>query len=167
MNSFVYDYNIQYQEKRNTMKNELLLLDNQLCFRLYSVSRKMTKAYQPHLEKYGLTYPQYIVMLAIFEVEAIDFKELSSKVNLTTGTMTPIINRLEKLEYINKEPNPDDNRRVNIVLSEAGKKLYEDIIDVPSGLSQRLQVSIEMYATLIEQLDELNDILDQLEEPHS
>jgi DNA-binding MarR family transcriptional regulator len=122
----------------------------------------MTKAYQPHLEKYGLTYPQYIVMLAIFEAEAIDFKELSKKVNLTTGTMTPIINRLEKLEYINKEPNPEDSRKVNIVLSQTGKELYKDIVDVPSGLSQRLQVSLEMYATLVEQLDELNDMLDEV-----
>lgn len=146
------------------MKNDLLLLDNQLCFRLYSVSRKMTKAYQPHLEKYGLTYPQYIVMLAIFEAEVIDFKDLSNKVNLTTGTMTPIINRLEKLEYIEKEHNKDDNRKVNIVLSDTGKKLHQEIVDVPSGLSQRLQVSLEMYATLVEQLDELNDMLDQLEE---
>lgn len=141
------------------MDQSILELDKQLCFRLYSVSRKMTKAYQPLLEKYQLTYPQYIVMLAIFEDKVIDFKQLSNKVNLKTGTLTPIVQKLESLGYVTREKNSDDFRKLNISLTEQGKELNMDIVDVPIGLSQKLQISIDMYETLVKELDELDELL--------
>ncbi|MFW5838510.1 MAG: MarR family winged helix-turn-helix transcriptional regulator [Bacillota bacterium] len=144
------------------MKNDRLLLDNQLCFRLYSVSRKMTKAYQPLLEKFNLTYPQYVTMLVVFEYEEIDFKALSDKLNLKTGTITPILQKLEQAGYINRVPNKQDHRKLNIVLTPIGKKLNEDIIEVPNNLTKRLQVSLEMYNTLVEELDELDGMLDEM-----
>jgi DNA-binding MarR family transcriptional regulator len=143
------------------MENELLQLDNQLCFRLYSISRKMTKAYQPLLEKFTLTYPQYVVMLALFEAKHIDFKELSERVNLKTGTLTPIVQKLEQIGYVSRETNPDDHRKINVVLTETGRTLEHDIIEVPIGLAQRLNLSLEKYATLIDELDELSEMLDE------
>lgn len=143
------------------MENELLQLDNQLCFRLYSISRKMTKAYQPLLEKFSLTYPQYVVMLAVFEAKKIDFKELSERVNLKTGTLTPIVQKLEQIGYVLRETNPDDHRKINVILTEAGLALEHDIIEVPVGLAQQLNLSLEKYSTLIDELDQLSELLDE------
>lgn len=144
------------------MDNEILKLDNQICYRLYNVSKKMTKAYNPLLKKYHLTYPQYVVMLAMFEKEMIDFKELSNFVNLAEGTLTPIINRLVKLKYIRKKQNKDDQRKIDIVLTKQGKTLRNDIVDVPQSLTKKLQLSMEQYAVLVKNLDELNDTLDRI-----
>jgi len=141
------------------MDQSILELDKQLCFRLYSVSRKMTKAYQPLLEKYHLTYPQYIVMLGVFEDETIDFKDLSEKVNLKTGTLTPIVQKLESLGYVSREKNKDDFRKVNVVLTKKGKSLNMDIVEVPIQLAQKLQISINMYETLVKELDDLDALL--------
>ena len=144
------------------MSEELLKLDNQLCFRLYYISRKMTKAYQPLLKKYNLTYPQYIVMLAMFEDKRIDFKDLSQKVNLAEGTLTPIIKRLENMDYIKKMKNPDDQRKIDVLLTEKGHELNERIIDVPQGLAERLQISLKQYNNLVSQLDDLDKLLDEM-----
>lgn len=144
------------------MEQDILQLDNQLCFRLYSVSRKMTKAYQPLLEKYNLTYPQYVVMLVVFEEQVIDFKELSKRVNLKTGTLTPIVQKLEQIGYVRREKNHDDHRKINVVLTPEGQELNKNIIEVPIGLAERLQVSVGKYNTLVSELDELDDMLTEV-----
>ncbi len=152
------------QDNINT--DELLKLDNQLCFRLYSVSRKMTKAYQPFLKKYDLTYPQYIIMLVVFEEKVIDFKDLSERVNLKTGTLTPILKKIEELGYIKRIKNEEDQRKLDIVLSEKGEILKEHIVDVPNGLANELRVSLDIYQSLTKQLDELDQKLDEVIESH-
>ncbi len=141
--------------------DEILNLDNQLCFRLYYISRKMTKAYEPLLKKYGLTYPQYIVMLGLFKSEKIDFKDLSQMVNLAPGTLTPILQRLEQMKLLSRDKNDNDSRKVDIVLSPQGKLLREQIVDVPQGLAEKLQISLEKYSLLIQELDELDHLLDE------
>lgn len=146
-------------ERGVLMEQSILDLDKQLCFRLYSVSRKMTKAYQPLLEKYQLTYPQYIVMLGVFEDDTIDFKKLSKKINLKTATLTPIVQKLESLGYIERQKNVDDFRKMNVVLTKKGKELNMNIIDVPIGLAKKLQLSIDKYETLVKELDDLDEIL--------
>lgn len=146
------------------MYDELLKLDNQLCFRLYKVSRKMTRAYQPFLGKYNLTYPQYIVLLVLFEYKKIDFKDLSELVDLKTGTLTPLINNLIKQGYIQKTKNKEDMRKIDITLTEKGIQLEKEIVDVPIGLFKKLQVTVEMYQTLVKELDLLSDLLDDINE---
>ena len=136
------------------MKKELKL-DHQLCFRLYVASRNMTRLYQPLLDQYGLTYPQYIILLALFEQETIDFKELSTIVDLKTGTLTPIINKIQETGYLIKEKNPLDARKINVVLTEKGRKLRTEIIDVPLQLSETLDMSINSYNKLVTELDDL------------
>lgn len=141
------------------MYDEILQIDKQLCFRLYAVSRNMTRLYQPFLEKYNLTYPQYIIMLVMFEHKKMDFKELSDIVDLKTGTLTPILQKLESIGYINKEKNVEDSRKVNIILSSKGIKLHKEIVEVPLGLGEKLKISETMYHTLVKELDELSIIL--------
>ncbi len=144
------------------MEQDILQLDNQLCFRLYSISRKMTKAYEPLLEKYHLTYPQYVTMLVVFEHEKIDFKELADRVNLKTATMTPIVQKLEQIGYVRREKNPEDNRKVFVTLTDEGKSLNTRITDVPIELAQRLQLTVDKYATLVDELDELDALLNNV-----
>ncbi len=141
------------------MIDEILKIDQQLCFRLYAVSRKMTKAYKPLLQKFNLTYPQYIVMLVLFEHRKIDFHELSKIVQLKTGTLTPIIDKLHKIGYIEKERNESDGRKVFIVLSKTGEKLNDEIIEVPLALASQLDLKLETYQNLVNDLDRLSDIL--------
>jgi DNA-binding MarR family transcriptional regulator len=143
------------------MLEELMKLDNQLCFRLYSVSKKMTKAYKPLLDKFNLTYPQYIVLLILFEHSSLDFKELSNIINLKTGTLTPILQSMEKKGYISRIKNKEDKRRINVSLTEEGKTLKNNISEVPVGLQEKLQITMSMYKTLVKELDELSSILDK------
>lgn len=141
------------------MYDDILQIDKQLCFRLYAVSRNMTRLYQPVLKKFNLTYPQYIIMLIMFEHKRIDFKALSVIVDLKTGTLTPILQKLESIGYIYKEKNPSDSRKVDIILSEEGVTLQESIIEVPRELGNKLNISQEMYNTLVKELDALSLIL--------
>ena len=146
------------------MNDELLKLDNQLCFRLYSVSKKMKKAYMPLLKEYNLTYPQYIVLLILFEHKELDFKELSNIIDLKTGTLTPILQNLEKNEYIVKEVNKSDKRKITISLSQKGIEVKKQIVNVPINLQDKLQVTMSMYTNLVKELDELKEMLEQIGE---
>lgn len=141
------------------MYDDILKLDQQLCFRLYQVSRNMTRVYQPFLEKYNLTYPQYIVMLVLFENKVIDFGKLSEIVDLKTGTLTPIVKKLEEFGYVQKIPNAIDKRRVNVILTEKGQLLNKEVIDVPIGVASKLPITEEMYSVLVKELDLLSSML--------
>ncbi len=139
--------------------NEELKLDNQLCFSLYRTSRNMTRLYQPILDKFNLTYPQYIILLALFESETLDFKELSEIIDLKKATLSPILSKIEKLGYVYRDINPLDARRFNVVLSEKGKKLREDIVEVPCKLRDQLNLTASKYLLLMNELNELLDIM--------
>ena len=112
-------------------KYDKLKLDNQLCFSLYALSREVIKLYNPLLDKYNLTYTQYIAMLVMWEEEKIIFKELGKRLHLDSGTLTPVIKKLESMELVTKYRNKEDDRVVTVELTEKGKLLKEDIIEVP------------------------------------
>jgi DNA-binding MarR family transcriptional regulator len=120
----------------------------------------MTKLYQPWLQKYNLTYPQYIVMLVLFEYKTIDFKALSEKIDLKTGTLTPILQKLEEIGYLDRKPNPKDSRRKNIVLTKKGTQLQKDVVEVPIKLAGKLRELRDTYQGIITDLDNLKDVLD-------
>jgi len=142
----------------NGMTNlDPLKLEHQLCFRLYSASRKMTRIYQPILDKHGLTYPQYILLMIMWEHESMDFKELSKCIDLKTATLTPIVQKLVSLGYATKEKNPEDGRRINVGLTGAGKKLKEEMKHVPMDLANGVGLEHERYLALITELDYLMD----------
>ena len=140
-----------------------LLLKNQICFPLYACSRKIVAAYTPYLKPLGLTYTQYITMLAMWELKKSSVKELGEHLYLDSGTLTPVINKLEKKGYISKHRSQDDARGVLVEITDEGKKLREEIVNVPSmmggcvNLSE--QDSKDLYRilyTILGRFDELD-----------
>ena len=100
-----------------------LELDNQLCFALYSASLAMTKLYKPLLEPLGLTYPQYLVMLVLWEHATLSVSELGERLYLDSGTLTPLLKRMETAALLQRKRSARDERRVDITLTPAGRKL--------------------------------------------
>lgn len=125
-------------EKYNKIK-----LENQICFPLYALSREVIKLYKPILKKYDLTYTQYVTMLAIWEVEKINFKELCETLYLDSGTLTPVINKLVSRGLIIKYRSKEDDRLVIIELTKKGELLKEDIIEVPEQMLCNFNGDIE------------------------
>ncbi|SCH87713.1 MULTISPECIES: MarR family winged helix-turn-helix transcriptional regulator [unclassified Romboutsia] len=115
-------------------KYDKIKLENQLCFSLYALSREVIKLYKPLLDKYNLTYTQYIAMLVMWEEEKIIFKELGKRLHLDSGTLTPVVKKLEAMELVTKYRNKEDDRVVTVELTEKGKLLKEDIIEVPEKM---------------------------------
>lgn len=101
----------------------MLALDNQFCFALYSASHAMTKTYKPMLDRLGLTYPQYLVMLVLWEQDAILVKDIGARLFLDSGTLTPLLKRLEANGLVSRNRDPHDERQVRIVLSPQGRAL--------------------------------------------
>src|SRR5262245_48046559 len=108
-----------------------LLLDDQLCFGLYSASRAVTSLYRALLEPLDLTYPQYLVMLALWEHDKLQVKELGAALNLDSGTLSPLLKRLEKAGLVTRERQADDERSVRITLTEQGNSLRAKAERIP------------------------------------
>ena len=132
-----------------------LKLSNQICFPLYSVSRLITKAYKPYLDKLGLTYPQYLVLLVLWENDRLSVNEISSKLLLNTNTISPLLKRMEKLEIIKRNRSNEDERFVFVQLTEKGKHLKTDALPIPEKLVTEL-VSAKIQ---IEDMLKLKDML--------
>lgn len=132
-----------------------LHLNNQLCFPIYALSRQMTALYRPHLDKMGLTYPQYLVMLALWEHETVSVKKLGNLLWLDSGTLTPLLKRMEENELLTRSRSKTDERVVNISLSDKGKTLRESAKDLPELLKQQLEndgVQLEQLRAQLQQL---------------
>lgn len=136
-------------------KYEKLKLDNQLCFSLYAASREVIKVYKPLLDKYGLTYTQYIVMLVVWEHEKITVKEMGQKLHLDSGTLTPVLKKLFSMELINKYRDSNDDRVVIVELTQKGKELKDEILEVPEKIYCKFDGNIEEAIELKKMLDNL------------
>lgn len=136
-------------------KYEKIKLDNQVCFSLYAASREVIKVYKPLLDKYGLTYTQYIAMLVIWEHEKITFKEMGQKLHLDSGTLTPVLKKLLSMELIIKYRDVNDDRVVVVELTQKGRKLKDEIIDIPEQMKCKIGGNIEEAKELKEMLDKL------------
>lgn len=137
-----------------------LALDHQLCFKLYAASRAVTRAYKPMLDELGLTYPQYLVMLVLWEWHEAapaqpTVKALGERLMLDSGTLTPLLKRLEQLKWVRRQRSAKDEREVHLSLSEAGVHLR----DQTQGLKTRLLCDSGID---LNQADTLRDGLDQL-----
>jgi len=132
-----------------------LHLDRQLCFALYAASRAMTQAYQPLLAPLGLTYPQYLVMLVLWEQDGLTVKQLGERLALDSGTLTPLLKRLEAAGRIRRQRQTEDERQVGLWLTEAGRALKAEAAAVPAALLCR-------YGGEAEQLGVLRDTLHAL-----
>lgn len=138
-----------------TANDPLLLLDNQLCFALYSSSLAMTKLYKPLLDELGLTYPQYLVMLVLWEKDGLMVSELGQRLFLDTGTLTPLLKRLESSGFVSRLRDVNDERRVRITLTPAGRKLRSRAHKLPACVLAASQCSLPEVVQLTRQLREL------------
>ena len=132
-----------------------LLLDNQLCFALYSASLAMTKLYKPLLDALGLTYPQYLVMLALWEQAPRTVKALGQALELDSGTLTPLLKRLEAAGFVTRTRDAEDERRVQIALTQTGEALREKAGEVPTALACQLQLPLDEIVELRTTLQDL------------
>ncbi len=136
--------------------SEHLKLENQLCFRLYNINKAMNRLYAPLLNDLGLTYPQYLVMLVLWQSsDAISVKSLGKKLDLDSGTLSPLLKRMEKQSLIVRARSTEDERIVEVSLTSAGALLKDKAACIPSEMFSKTGLSTE-------QLNELSASLDQL-----
>jgi MarR family transcriptional regulator, organic hydroperoxide resistance regulator len=143
-----------------TLSNDAaLLLDNQLCFALYSASLAMTKLYKPLLADLGLTYPQYLALLVLWERDGLMVSELGDRLSLDSGTLTPLLKRLEGLGLVARIRDVDDERRVHITLTAAGRRLKARAAKVPGCILDATQCTIPELVSLTQQVQALRQRL--------
>ncbi|MFS2035496.1 MarR family winged helix-turn-helix transcriptional regulator [Polaromonas sp. CT11-55] len=130
----------------------MLQLDNQLCFALYSTSLAMTKLYKPLLEDLGLTYPQYLAMLVLWEQDGLTVSELGERLYLDSGTLTPLLKRMEAAGLVSRLRAVEDERRVHITLTAAGRKLKDKAAKIPGCILSATQCSIPELVSLTQQV---------------
>ena len=118
--------------------NDPLLLDRQVCFPLYAASNLLTRLYRPVLEPLGRTYPQYLVMLVLWERSPASVGDLGERLHLDSGTLTPLLKRMEQAGFISRRRDPEDERRVLVTLTAHGCNLRTAALAVPEMLSLRL-----------------------------
>lgn len=139
--------------------DQALRLDNQLCFALYSASLAMSKVYKPHLDALGLTYPQYVAMLVLWEQDGLTVSEIGERLFLDSGTLTPLLKRLESAGYISRMRDVADERRVLIQLTAAGRKLRAKAAPIPACMLEAAQCSLNEVSSLTRQVKQLRDRL--------
>ena len=137
--------------------DEMLRLDNQLCFAVYSASLAMTKLYKPLLDKLHLTYPQYLVMLVLWERDGLMVSELGERLSLDSGTLTPLLKRLEANGLVARIRDVADERRVHVSLTTAGRRLKVRAASVPACLMAASQCSVDELVALTQQIQQLRD----------
>jgi len=137
----------------------MLQLDNQLCFALYSTSLAMTKLYKPMLEEMGLTYPQYLAMLVLWEQDGLTVSELGERLYLDSGTLTPLLKRMESAGLLSRIRAVEDERRVHITLTAAGRKLKAKAAKIPGCILSATQCSIPELVSLTQQVQSFRNRL--------
>ncbi len=136
-------------------RDELLRLDAQLCFALVTASRNILSFYRPILEPLGLTHPQYLVMLALWERSPRSLGDLSDDLALDSATASPLVKRLEAQGLVRRERRPDNERRLDITLTERGEALRADALEVPGRVIEATGLSLDELARIREVLGPL------------
>lgn len=148
------------------MSDEQLHLSNQVCFPLYSVSRLFTKAYKPHLDKMGLTYPQYLVLLVLWENDNLTVNQIAKKLILNTNTLSPLLKRMEKNNLLERVQSTKDERVLHIRLKTKGLELKKDALCLPEKLGKNLitpNIQLKEIMQLKDTLDEWIELLTKQE----
>ncbi|MGN6712271.1 MAG: MarR family winged helix-turn-helix transcriptional regulator [Anaerocolumna jejuensis] len=156
-----YAMGINMKNKINEIPSgdEILRLDNQLCFALYVCSKEIIKKYKPILEPLGLTYTGYITMLALWEEDNLTVKDLGNKLYLDSGTLTPLLKKLEAQNLINRVRSSNDERNVVITLTEKGRDLKSLAINVPKDLVCSVRFDKETISKTIGNLHSIMELL--------
>ena len=134
-----------------------LLLDNQLCFPLYACSRKVVNMYTPYFQPLGITYTQYIVFLVLWETDGVSVRELGQRLYLDSGTLTPLLKKMEEAGFVTRERSRDDGRVVLVHLTEKGRALRKEAEQIPLRLGGCLPLTTEEAKTLHTLLHRLLD----------
>lgn len=143
------------------MTDDLLALDNQLCFPIYAASNLLNRLYRPLLDALGLTYPQYLVMLVLWQGTPRSVGELGQALFLDSGTLTPLLKRLETQGLVKRTRAPEDERRVMIELTPAGQRLHEQAQSVPVSMLCKIDQPGEELVALRDELKKLTQKLAQ------
>ncbi|AJY75105.1 MarR family winged helix-turn-helix transcriptional regulator [Paenibacillus beijingensis] len=141
---------------------KMVRLQDHLCFSLYACSRAISRMYRPLLEKMGITYPQYLVLLVLWEKNESTVKELGDALDLDSGTLTPLLKRMEAGKLIRRERSKEDERVVTVRLEEAGASLKEEAACIPLSLLASSGMSVEEVKSLNETIKVLSDKVAQL-----
>lgn len=154
------------EEKKETQNTyNPLLLKHQLCFPLYASARKIVAAYHPFLKSIGLTYPQYVTMMVLWEYKEITMYDLGQKLYLDSGTLTPVLKKLESQGYITRRRHPENERLVLITITPKGEVLRHNAESIPCQMSRRINRKGNLFTedelkNLKENLQRIIDILD-------
>lgn len=142
------------------MEIESLKLHNQLCFPLYACSKEIIKRYKPFLDEINLTYTQYITMLVLWEERSISLKEIGEKIYLDSGTLTPVLKKLEDLKLIERKRSLEDERNLLITITKKGEELKEKAKSIPENMQKCFDLSEDeaktLYKTLYKILEKRN-----------
>ncbi|WP_088830641.1 MarR family winged helix-turn-helix transcriptional regulator [Paenibacillus tyrfis] len=142
--------------------NEYLKLDNQLCFSLYACSRAISRMYRPLLDELGLTYPQYLVLLVLWEKEESTVKELSEILDLDSGTLTPMLKRMEAAGLVQRKRSSEDERVVIVRIADKGVALQHKAVCIPQALFASSGMTLEQMAELNRQVKAMMDHIHEL-----
>ncbi len=138
---------------------DVLKLKNQLCFPLYACAKEVVRKYKPYLDEIGLTYTQYITMMVLWEKKALTVKELGECLYLDSGTLTPLLKKMEAAGLITRERGQEDERSVTVSITAQGMDLRKKAVDIPSKIGSCLPLSMEEFRTLYGLLYKLLDSL--------
>ena len=141
------------------MEYNPLLLENQLCFPLYACSREVVKKYKPYLDEIGLTYTQYIAMMVLWEKKSINVKSLGEALYLDSGTLTPLLKKLQANGLVTRNRLPEDERNLIVSLTKKGEELREQALEVPQKVGSCLRIEPQKALAL---RSLLNEILESL-----
>jgi len=149
----------QAKQDNKEKKYDLLRLDNQLCFSLYVCSKEIIRQYKPLLDPYGLTYTGYIILMAIWEEDGITIKDLGERLYLDSGTLTPLLKKLESQGYITRSRSKKDERNVYITLTKKGRDFQDEALSIPEKMVCSLGLDMEEGKRLIDELHRLMKLL--------
>ena len=141
-----------------------LLLSNQLCFPVYAASRLITREYQPYLDELNITYPQYLVMMVLWEKEGLTVNEIGGLLILNTNTVTPLLKRMELQGLVERKRSAEDERKVIVALTEKGRGMREKALKIPESLSCRILNGPFEQAELAELKKSLDKLISYLAE---
>ena len=141
-------------------KYESIKLDNQVCFSLYAASREIIKLYKPFLDKFNLTYTQYIAMLVLWEDEKSTVKDIGKRLHLDSGTLTPLLKKIESMGLVKRYRDVNDDRVVIVELTQQGRLLKDEVTDVPREMACKINMSKEDLIALKSRLDDLLKLIE-------
>ncbi|KAA0130732.1 MarR family transcriptional regulator [Chryseobacterium sp. SN22] len=134
---------------------ECLKLDNQLCFPLYVIAKEITGLYRPFLDELDITYPQYLVMMILWEHDGLPVNSIGEKLYLDSGTLTPLLKRLEAKGFISRKRKKEDERVVEVFITESGKALQLKACEIPGKLLQKIDAAPEDWIHLKESVQKI------------